>query len=108
MAFGIMNSCAGVTAIIAPFTFGYGYNVSKSMGLPSLMLYIIAGLQCTALLILVIPLRLALKRMSEGAKNNTSLLETDLRTEQSSVQSYLSFEKRVHDSHSMRRETDEI
>merc|ERR1712083_298627 len=106
LAFGIMHSCAGITAIFAPFTFGYGYNVSKSMGAPSLMLYIIAALLCIALIILIFPLRATIKKMDEEMDTNKgSLLETDLQTEQSSVQSYLSFGKRIQDSNSLRQET---
>ena len=102
LAFGIMHSCAGVTEIFAPFTFGYGYNLSKSMGAPSLMLYIIAGLMSVALIILIFPLRSTIKRMD--AANKAPLLETDLRTEHSSIQSYLSFDRRMQDSNTLNNE----
>eukprot|EP01084_Bolivina_argentea_P073708 133743_1 len=68
VAFGIVRAYGSITSIIAPFTFGLGYNYTKEyLNFPSLIFYVIAGLLFIALIVVICPLRRAVKELQ---KNN--------------------------------------
>lgn len=61
MAFGIISSIKGITFMIAPFTFGFAYNLLAKRD-KSYLLYIFAALLCFAVIPIILgPLRKVLK-----------------------------------------------
>eukprot|EP01084_Bolivina_argentea_P185593 320038_1 len=63
MAFGILASFRMLATIIGPFGFGYCYNLSNNIGIPSLMNYILSGFTFICLLIVLFPLRQSVKKL---------------------------------------------
>ncbi len=64
IAIGILQSCVSLTVVYGPFTFGYGYNVSRDkLNLPSLIFYVWIGLLFICLWILIFPLRSLINKL---------------------------------------------
>ena len=100
LAFGIAQSCGGITAIFAPFLFGWGYNESKQIGFPSLMLYIICILLCGLLIILIFPLRNAIIKLEKSKQifsfKQSKIVDSDqvsiLNVDDKNVNTYSTFD----------------
>ena len=72
LAFGVCQSCESIMTIIGPFTFGYGYNLSKDqLGIPSLLYYFIVGLLLIALFMVLGPLRHIINDLKETGEKYT-------------------------------------
>eukprot|EP01084_Bolivina_argentea_P100748 180781_1 len=85
IAFGIIQSYKSISVVLTPLIFGWGYNLSKEIEIPSLILYVIAILMFVGAMIVIFPLRKVVNKLEDTkdmlsfnvGDHTKSLLTTD-------------------------------